>query len=409
MKRRFAVSAAVSLLTLAFPIAGAGSLAACSEDTAPQAAAGGSAGSEAGAAGSDGTPAPSPTDVTCDGAKRLALPADFAQRGPWAVGARTVVVGGLVSEIWYPSPPGADAGQAKVSYDMRDELGEADQGKIPDEKAPIQVCDCVRDLPLDEAHGPYPIVAFFHGTATFRTQSLAQMTHWASRGFIVVATDHPNLFLADALANKIDFDGPFELETAQVLDAIKANEPVVSFLSGHVDFNKVASSGHSAGGGAATRWSYPNTRVKMPLSAGGTEPAEGLVSTLIMGGNEDKLIPATEQKKGYDLSPTKKRLVILDKAGHLAFSDICVLGRDQGGILQLALDSGITVPKFLQTLASDGCTDGQLFGDELDHVVNAITAATLEETLACGVDAAAALRDVKTTFPAEVASYEEAL
>jgi hypothetical protein len=110
MKRRFAVSAAVSLLTLALPIAGAGSLAACSEDTAPQAAAGGSAGSEAGAAGSDAAPAPSPTDVTCDGAKRLALPADFAQRGPWAVGARTVVVGGLVSEIWYSSLLGSDVG-----------------------------------------------------------------------------------------------------------------------------------------------------------------------------------------------------------------------------------------------------------------------------------------------------------
>lgn len=421
MKPRSAISIVVSLLALVVHAA------ACGEDDAappPGAAAGSNAGGGAGVAGSAGTagvgggagsagsspePEPEPTETTCDGAKLLSLPADYAKRGPFAVGARTVVVGGLTSEIWYPAPRGSDAGKAKVSYDIRDELAEADKGKIPDDKVPLQACDCVRDLPLDEAHGPYPIVAFFHGTATFRSQSVAQMTHWASRGFIVVSTDHPRLYLADALANKIDFGGPFELETAQVLDAIQANDPVVSFLSGHVDFNKVASSGHSAGGGAAVRWAYPNTKVKMPLSSGGTKAAEGLVSTLIIGGNQDELILPSELKKGFDLSPTKKRLVMLDKAGHLAFSDICVLARDQGGILQLALDSGITVPKFLQTLASDGCMDGQLFGDDLDRVVNAITAATLEETLACDGKAGAALGALKTTFPKEIASYEEAL
>lgn len=415
MRPRSAISVVVTSFALVLHAAACGG-----DDAAPpaSAAAGSNGGGTAGAAGSGGgagtagsnaVPEPEPTEVTCDGARLLSLPTDYAKRGPFAVGARTVVVGGLVSEIWYPASRGSDAGKQKVSYDIRDQLAEADKGKIPDDKVPLQACDCVRDLPLDEAHGPYPIVAFFHGSATFRSQSVAQMTHWASRGFVVVSTDHPRLYLADALANKIDFGGPFELETAQVLDAIQANDPAVSFLSGHVDFAKVASSGHSAGGGAAVRWSYPNTKVKMPLSSGGTKAADGLVSTLIIGGNQDELILPSELKKGFDLSPTKKRLVMLDKAGHLAFSDICVLARDQGGILQLALDSGISVPKYLQALASDGCMEGQLFGDELDRVVNAITAATLEETLACGANAGAALRDAKTTFPKEIASYEEAL
>ena len=74
-----------------------------------------------------------------------------------------------------------------------------------------------------------------------------------------------------------------------------------------------------------------------------------------------------------------------------------------------SLDSGIAVPKFLQAIASDGCTDGQLFGDDLDRVVNAVTAATLEETMACGLTAAESLRNLKATFPKEIASYEEAL
>lgn len=351
---------------------------------------------------------PSPETV-CDGAKRLVLPDDFSARGPWAVGARTVQVGGLTSEIWYPAEASTALGKDTVTYDIRKQLPPDEMGKISDEKNPLQACACVRDLPLDEAHGPYPVVVFFHGTAAFRTQSVAQMTHWASRGFVVVATDHPKLYLADALKSDIAFDGPFPANSALVLDAIKGSEEPVRFLSGHVDFDKIASSGHSAGGGAAVRWSYPGTKVKMPLSAGGTEVAPGLVSTLVMGGDQDKLVPATQQKKGYDASPTKKRLVLLKGAGHLAFSDICSLGRENGGILQIALDAGVRVPKFLTALAVDGCADGQLFGEKADRVVNAITAATLEETLACSAGAEAALRNIGGAYPAEIAGYEEGL
>jgi hypothetical protein len=149
--------------------------------------------------------------------------------------------------------------------------------------------------------------------------------------------------------------------------------------------------------------------VKIPLSAGGTEAAPGLVSTLVVGGDQDTIVPAADQKKGFDTSPTKKRLVILKGAGHLAFSDICSLGRENGGLLQIALDSGVKVPRFLQALATDGCEDGQLFGEKADRVVNAITAAALEETLACGTSAADALRSIQSAYPAEIASYEEAL
>ena len=55
-------------------------------------------------------------------------------------------------------------------------------------------------LHYEEAGRGTPVV-FVHGTASFRTQSLTQMTHWASRGFVVLAADHPKIRLKDLLAN----------------------------------------------------------------------------------------------------------------------------------------------------------------------------------------------------------------
>ena len=85
-------------------------------------------------------------------------------------------------------------------YDLREHLPKSEQGKISDSKNPWQACSCYRDLPIDEGHGPYPVLVFVHGTAGFRTQSLSQLTHLASRGFVVLAADHPGLMLADILA-----------------------------------------------------------------------------------------------------------------------------------------------------------------------------------------------------------------
>ena len=112
----------------------------------------------------------------CDDVPLLTSPADPSQRGPWPVGARTVRIGRLTVEVWYPAAPSAGGSGERVAYDLREALPESQQEIIPDADAPDHVCDCERDLPLDEAHGPYPAIVFVHGTAAFRSQSLALMT-----------------------------------------------------------------------------------------------------------------------------------------------------------------------------------------------------------------------------------------
>src|SRR4249919_3928716 len=79
--------------------------------------------------------APPPT-TGCDGASLLPVPSDPAARGPWAVGVRTVAVGDLRTEVWYPASPGSDAGKETARYDIRTALPPAEAAKIPDDENP---------------------------------------------------------------------------------------------------------------------------------------------------------------------------------------------------------------------------------------------------------------------------------
>ncbi len=104
-------------------------------------------------------PAPAPTCPAAPAA-RSCLSRDTSLPGPWPVGARTVTIGGLTVEVWYPAELGSEAEQEKIRYDIRTGLPDAEQGKVPDADNPWQDCECWQDLPLDADHGPYPAVIF---------------------------------------------------------------------------------------------------------------------------------------------------------------------------------------------------------------------------------------------------------
>lgn len=372
---------------------------------------GGAGGGGAGNGGGGGAPSlPTGTALAgCDGASLLTAGDDPGAHGPWPVGARTVTIDGLVTEVWYPAAIGSQEGQPRVRYDIREHLPDADAQKIPDAKNPLQDCDCYRDLPLDESHGKYPLVLFIHGTAAFRTQSLTQMTHWASRGFVVVAADHPKIQLKDALTNLFGAGMADQAgDGRKLLAAVSKASGPLAFLAGHVDASRVGVAGHSAGGGAAAALvNEDGVKVVIPMASGGTKLGKQ-ESTVVMGAQADGIAAYSSQKNGYGSSPKRKRLVGLKNAGHLAFSDLCFIGRDQGGILQIALDSGVKVPSIVATLSKDGCQPGQLPAEDGWKIVNHVTAAALEETLHCNAGMTAKLSAVPATF-ADVGEYAEEL
>jgi predicted dienelactone hydrolase len=374
--------------------------------------------------GGCGAVGPEPdSSVGCDGATLYAIPSDPGAPGPWAVGAHTSVIpipsrdGGLTTEIWYPAKWGSQACAPQVTYDVREHLPPSDQGKIPDAAAPLQYCDCYRDLPIDDAHGPYPVIMFIHGTAAFRTQSLTFMTHWASRGFVVVSSDHPGIELSDILALKLTGSDE-EGDAVGVLDVLDNPTGDLAFLAGHIDMTRIGASGHSAGGEAVSTIAGEKTgiQVVIPMAGAGVTVADGgtPVSSVVMSAADDGIAAPSMQVSGYASTPAPKRFVQLADAGHLSFSDLCAIGASQGGLLAIAEKYGVTGAGLIAPLASDGCSwqTGKSYTpitpQEGWAIVNYATSAAWEETLQCNPAMSAELANIAKAVP-NVASYQQQL
>jgi predicted dienelactone hydrolase len=338
----------------------------------------------------------------CTGAKLYKSPEDTGARGPWPVGAKTAMVGNLATEIWYPATLGSEAGQAAIQYDIRKWLPVTEQMKIPDVDNPWQPCDCYRDLPFDTSHGPYPVVIFIHGTAAWRAQSVQIMTHWASRGFVVVSQDHPGLYLADYLDFKLGAN--LVGDTDALIAALKTPSGDLQFLANAIDMTHLGMSGHSAGGGAITGYGA-QAMVLIPLASGGVTAGAALKSTLVMGGQADMVANYSGQQNGYNSSPAPKRLVGIANAGHLNFSDICAVGKDKGGLLAIAQKYMVKNANLAGFLFD--CKDTQLPPAQGWPVINRATTAALESVLMCSTTAAKSFDAVKTD--PNVGEYREML
>lgn len=345
----------------------------------------------------------------CGATKLYKTPDDLSVAGPWPVGVKTakLTLSGVSMpiEVWYPAPIGSDRGQTQASYDIRAWLPGNEASKIPDSANKLDVCDCYRGLPLDTAHGPYPAVIFIHGTGSFRVASLSTMTAWASRGFVVVAADHPGLFLTDFLASgNCAGEGTGTSNAAGSLNLADVDAEVAAltsasgdfaFLDGHVDMSRIALSGHSQGASgaasASSRPGVPNVQVDMPLAdLGGTVPAGSAVrSTLFMGGASDSVVPYSSDVQAYQGSTAAVRRVVgITGGNHLDVTDLCYQTNATGKTaIQVANQydvCGTGAPSaalsLLNALAQCGSVSPPIAGPE---IVNYATTAALEETLHC--------------------------
>lgn len=349
----------------------------------------------------DADPRPEPGEVAgCADATLYANPEDLAEAGPWPVGVRTVTLDGLTTEIWYPAERDSQVGARRVLYDLRAWLPPDEAEKIPDEATAWQICECYRDLPVDATRGPYPLLVFAHGTAGFRTQSLAFMVHWASRGFVVVAADHPRLVLGELLEDPFGNFGQADQagDVGRVLDALEAGHEEAAFLEGRVELGRIGMAGHSAGGNAIGGLG-DRARVLMPMAAGGVEPGTALESALVLGAMDDAVVPYASTVEAYEDSPAPKRLLGIADAGHLAFSDICAITNAEGqNILDIALEHEVTNAEFAEVLF-DGCTPEHIEPTLGWEITQLATSGVLQEVLHCQDGATQPLEEVTTRYP----------
>ncbi len=333
--------------------------------------------------------------------------APYQDPGPYSVGVTRLDAGGVAIEVWYPAQVGAAA--ARDVYDMRDWLPEEMRTQIPADAPTRFESDAVRDAPALESAADgeaFPLVFFSHGLGGYRMQSTFLMTHLASHGFVVAAPEHAERNLEAILAERTLADDAF----AQILAARALLERGDTPLAGRVDFARVAVIGHSAGGGA----------VQVLVDDGGLgvdawvgmstiATPESAVPGLVIGGTNDRIARRETVGRTYDdLAHGEKRYVQIEGAGHLAFSDICVIGRERGGVLRIAQDAGIEISELVITLATDGCREEDLPAEEAWPVIRHYVTAHLRDALEMDEEPTGLAAASTGCFDARVAEYRSA-
>jgi dienelactone hydrolase len=372
----------------------------------------------------------------CGPTTLLPVPDDPSVRGPWKVGVRTAKIGRLTTEILYPAAPGSEQGKAEAFYDIRVWIPERERSKVPDANSPdIKPIggNLFRDLPIDGGHGPYPVVVYIHGTSSFRMASLSTMTHWASRGFVVVSADYPGMFLHDMLAGTLDCllpttgaqDVPGDVATQMLALATPTGD--VAFLAGHLDTSRIGLTGHSRGGCiTATLSARQNVRIVIPMAgSAAADPSPTLENIMYLGGMVDTVIGYNGPSIGnvvcelFSFSTTEafrqspgppevtKRLVGIAGGGHLVMTDLCqrnAVGRNAieeakaDGVC--GIDSAVIIG--LPALFDCGTIDMTTGIKAVDYA----TTAALEEALMCK-DRRAQFASLRANVPS-VGDFQEA-
>ncbi len=251
----------------------------------------------------------------------------YTEPGPLPVGVTTLELdGGIPVEVWYPAVDGTTGEQ---SYDMRDKVPEAVKDLLTANVPAVYTYEAGRDA--DVADGIFPLVLFSHGFSGVREQSTFLTANLASWGMIVAAPDHwsRDLFhVLDGVLGGTPVDANDSVDDLRFTRDLIANENARSHsrFSGHVDTERVAAVGHSAGGGSVLGIAADDGMLGYVSLASGARLGAGddgsttialvelpNVPSLFVAGKADRVVPWDEATKpAFDAAPAPSRLWLLD-------------------------------------------------------------------------------------------------
>ena len=296
-----------------------------------------------------------------------APPGAYALPGPFAAGVTTLSLPGGPVEVWYPIDHGTATASARAGYDLRDWLPPALAARVP-KGSGFFTTDAYRDVPASQG-GPFPLVLFAAGLYSFRDQSTFLTSWLASWGFVVAS---PEFTAHDLTEFYTDLGGPVSAGPSdyQVLSdtenlVLQDGAAGTGLLGNLVRPGRVGIVGHSLGGLDAIQYAgRPDVAVYVSLAGGSSPPPPDMPAkpSLFMTGSEDQDVKPAWVKATYDAAPPPKKFVSLPTAGHLAFTDLCLINRGHGGVAAIgaALDMKLPPGAPLVGLAVDGCGPGNL-------------------------------------------------
>ena len=318
--------------------------------------------------------------------------AAYRDAGPFTAGVTTVGYADRKVEIWYPVDSGDEGGRERDVYFIRDWLPDFINAILPADANPPFETNAHREAPASAA-GPFPLVVFAHGSASFRTQSTFLTTHLATWGFVVVAPDYLERGLGNALGQPPE-------------------QPIEDLVLSRAAVDLAAITGHSAGGGSSFRFgSETDVVTYIPLSAGvrdTTEPSDfPQAPSMWLTGDIDGIVSVDGVVRAFENAPSPSRLVIVEGGGHLAPTDLCRIGADGGGIVQIGLDAGLPVPEGLRRLGTDGCQPEALPAEAGWPVFNHFVTAQLRWAFGLDDSPVGLSPTVASDFPEAPFTYRE--
>lgn len=283
----------------------------------------------------------------------------FAAAGPYKAGvAYETTPEGDTVVVYYPVDPASTVGKATYTINLLRWFTGSPTAPIPaglPQNLPTTLAtSAYMHVPIS-AKGPFPVVLFSHGFGGYPEQSSFLTDHLATWGFVVVAPDHRTRDLKAVIGGTSKDNHQDLTDLRQALALVSSmNATPGTLLTGKLDLTRVASLGHSAGGGAAIALAADkNIRTYIGMAPVPETPPPSKPA-LIMQGTTDKVVPAKGTLKLYATLKSPKRLVLIDGGGHNVFDDGCTIGAAQGGLV--AFIKTLKLAPAFQAEATDGCS-----------------------------------------------------
>lgn len=199
------------------------------------------------------------------------------------------------------------------------------------------------------ATGRFPLVLFSHGLHGTPEVYATAIAAWASAGFVIAAPVYPFTNVDAAHFDRGDIvnqpaDAAFVIKKVRQLDRTPGDP-----LAGHIDADRVAAVGHSAGGYTTTGLftaRHPSWLRAGIVIAGWLAPGafRGPPATMLfVQGAQDPVVPLAEGVAAYDAVPWPKSYVVLPDSRHADYmvpagKQYPLMGRTVTSFLRWTLD-----------------------------------------------------------------------
>ncbi|MEO0492131.1 MAG: dienelactone hydrolase family protein [Actinomycetota bacterium] len=305
-------------------------------------------------------------------------PVLFTEPGPFEVGVITLDLGDRFADVYYPAVAEPDA-ETEI-FDSISVFPESLQAFIPAELTGEVDTMAYRDALVFNDEQAFPVLVFSHGFGGFRQTSTFHLRHVASWGFVAVSADHLERGIAaqalGTLGGGAENQDVLDVRTA--LDALAAHPD----LGPASDLDRVAITGHSAGGGTSARAAADDViDAYLTIAAGTPETVIQKPAIVFIAENDATVEPS----RSYGLVDALDDVVVVNiaNAGNNSFTDSCAGIYDLGGLGMLVDVIGAEQV----ARAEDGCKEPairpELAYDVLNHY-------TVQFLIARFVDPAAA-------------------